>query len=599
MKKYMRGASPLLFLLCLLLTLSTALCAGELWSEEYYRALDFTDQLSQAEQESLDEDCLAFLEKWKLDMVLLAGTPEDDEESLEEVGADLYEDWGFGYGPGQDGFLFLFDPEKGTATYLTFGAATRAVPQDYLDFAAGKSVEMEREHGLFGVLYSGLKYLSNYLEDPPAEQRSGEVQRERTLPDWYPAETENFPFFHDEQAPRVVDEADIFPQEREEALEARIGEIREELQRDIVIYTDLSDYGLGRDVCAADFYDFNGYGYGPEREGVCLFICMEPGNRGWWCCCTGPVTMGLYTEDVANLLDDALYEYMSSGDYGAGAADWVEHIRTLYQKGSPFAPDWYPAPGESLTQHQDPQAPRVVDEAGMLSQEERSALETQAREISQARGVDVAIHTAPSPVGMDYAQVGELYYTYMGYGQGASCDGILLTVFQRPGYYPTCRLAAFGSSQEKLSDVNKERLLTACQEQCEEEAYYQAFTRYLQQVDHMQRTGRVPRGALYWALIAILGMLVGSTLGGILLGRARAGMETPKLRENADAYLNSRASHIADAGSVYLYTSTSERYSPPPKVTSRGSGGSSGHSSFSSSYSGSSGASHSGSGRSF
>ena len=107
------------------------------------------------------------------------------------------------------------------------------------------------------------------------------------LPAWYPADPKNFPFYHDEAAPRVVDSADLFTEAEEQRIEARITELRQALSWDIVIYTDKTDYGHGKDILAADFYDFNGYGYGDEREGICLFIDRDPADRGWWACCTG------------------------------------------------------------------------------------------------------------------------------------------------------------------------------------------------------------------------------------------------------------------------------------------------------------------------
>ena len=125
-------------------------------------------------------------------------------------------------------------------------------------------------------------------EKPDDDLRVGDG--DPALPAWYPKDPLSFPFYHDEKAPRVIDIADIFSGEEEQQMEARLAELRTSLGKDIVILADVSTYGLSRSVYAADFYDFNGYGIGPDREGVCLMICMEPGNRGWWCCCTGPVT---------------------------------------------------------------------------------------------------------------------------------------------------------------------------------------------------------------------------------------------------------------------------------------------------------------------
>ena len=414
-----------------------------------------------------------------------------------------------------------------------------------------------------------------------------------SLPPWYPASTENFPFFHDEDAPRVVDKADIFTDEEAFRLELRIAEIRRELQRDIVVYTDVTDYGLGKEVCAADFFDFNGYGYGDEREGVCLFIDMDPYDRGWWACCTGSETMGLYTEHVANLIDDALYEYMASGAYGAGVADWVENIRTLYRKGVPFAPEWYPALGETLTPRGEPNPPLVVDELGLLTEAEAASLTAQAEEIAAKRGVDAVIHIMRSPVGLDYGEVSALYYPYMGYSE----NGIMLTIFKREGYYASPHITAYGSAADKLSETNENRMRDACSELLHENAYYEAASAWLKQADHMERTGRVPRSKLYWTVISIVSVLFGSAFGGVSLGIARAKMAPPREKRDADAYFDPAGSRIQDAGRLFLYTSTARRYDPRREKSSGG--GSSHGSSYRSSYSGSSGSSHSGSGRRF
>ena len=153
------------------------------------------------------------------------------------------------------------------------------------------------------------------------------------LPDWFPADTSSFEFFHDENAPRVVDNADILSASEEAELSRKIDEFRKAEQKDLVIYTDVTSYGFSRAVLAADFYDFNGYGYGPERDGAVIFICMESGNRGWWTCCTGNSVRSLYTESTANKIDDHLEPFMVDGEYAEGLSGWVDDMSGLLSKG--------------------------------------------------------------------------------------------------------------------------------------------------------------------------------------------------------------------------------------------------------------------------
>ena len=596
------------------LLLMVCFCLGgvsvraEAWSEEYYRASDATDELTEAEQEDLDADCLAFVKAHRLDLAMLAVTPEYYEgETLEEHARAYYESCGFGYGDTKDGFAMIYDAETEELVIVPAGAAKDAVSGKFLTFVANAAKEFRAEHGIWGVMYATYKHLDNYLTDPSQYDAQGGGEsapdtRESAgggMPDWYPADPQHFQFFHDENAPRVVDDADIFSDAEEQAMESRIAVLRQELQRDIVVFTDNSDHGLGHDIYAADFYDFNGYGYGPEREGFCLFICMQEGNRGFWTAGTGSDTKALHTEDTANALDDALYDYMLAGRYGDGAADWIENVAGLYRKGIAFAPDWYPDRGAQTSRFHDASAPRVVDLAGRLSEAEAASLSERAAAISQKYGVDVVVLMAGDPGAMNSEQYARAFYEYNGYGFGEHYDGILLGVFESDGYYPWCRAVGFGKGEEKLSEVNWKRMKDRCNDALEDGQFYAAADNWLGQTEHMLKTGRVPRSLASWLVTAAIAVGLGSVFGGIALAAARAKMNTARTKTDADQYLVRGSLRVDRLRDDYVGTTTSRRYDPVEKSSSSGSSSSSGHSTYHSSYHSSSGSSHSGSGRRF
>ena len=153
------------------------------------------------------------------------------------------------------------------------------------------------------------------------------------LPSWYPADVSAFTDFHNENAPRVVDDADMFTDAQEKELTSRINELIGKYGQDLVIFTDNSTYHLSRGVYAADFYQFNGYGKGSDYSGSVLFISMEPGNRGWWTAARGNVRT-YYTEENINSIDDRLEPYMVNGQYYEGMLNYLESIDILYEKGS-------------------------------------------------------------------------------------------------------------------------------------------------------------------------------------------------------------------------------------------------------------------------
>ena len=640
--------------------------AGEqevLWNEDFYRAVDASgasaDGLTEAQQNSLDEDCISFMETHMLDLSLIAVTPKTYEgETIEDFADRYYVDASFGYGPGGDGFQMVWDTQTDKVVIRSYGAAAGRIPASYLEFVEGAVAKYREKYGIYGPMYATMRFLSNYLNEHSDEGRkksalevqgasgsgrspeeedgaekagsevedaseksggnSGDEKKSRLLPDgeypdpslrvgegadkpaWYPKEPSSFPFYHDESAPRVVDRADIFSEEEERQMQEGISRIRESLQRDVVVFTDVSTYGASHRDYADDFFDFNGYGYGDDFEGVCLMVCMDPDDRGWWCSCHGPVTTGLYTETVANQIDDLLYEYMVAGDYGKGVMDWIENFRRLYTTGSPYNEEWAVLGINGITRTHDADAPRVVDDAGILSAEEAALLEAKAKELSEKYGVDVAVHTACHPGILEKEEYGELYYAFRGYGFGVDYDGICLTIFKRPNYSGYCSVYASGKGKEKLSDVNRSRLENRCTDVILHRRFYEAADSWLSQAGHMLRTGRAPRSAGSWIFFTVLECIAGLIFGAVSLSRAKSNMITLTFRENANAYVVPSSISVRDISDRLINTVVNRVYDPVSTESSRSSSSSSGgRSSYSSRHTSSSGRSHSGSGRRF
>ena len=442
------------------------------------------------------------------------------------------------------------------------------------------------------VLFAVHAGAESVLSYDPGVERVGEND---SLPEWYPVNTKNFPFYHDEDAPRVVDKADLFSTSEEAALEKRISEIHEELDRDIVIYTDVTDYGLGKDILAADFYDFNGYGCGSEREGFCLFIDMDPDDRGGWTCGTGSDTRGLHTEKIANLLDDDLYYYLGNGDYYDGVKAWVEDVYRLYLKGDPFL-NWLPDRNEKFERFHNADASRVIDYSDGLTDSEKSELSASAKEVADKYGIDVVVLVTDFTSSLDLKEYAEKYYKYTGYGYGDDYRGIMLCVDRYGGSNET-EILTFGDGV-RMTDKAKERMTDHLQSKIGSGGLAAAIENWIGEADHLQKTGRVPRSLGSWLGTTVFGSILGSVVGYFQLGGAKRRMATPRTQVNADAYVVADTLAIIPVGDRLVNTSTSRVYAPITRSSSGGSG-SSGGSSYSGSYSGSSGSSHSGSGRSF
>lgn len=421
------------------------------------------------------------------------------------------------------------------------------------------------------------------------------------LPSWYPKSEDVFLPFHDPDVSRVVDMADIFTDEEEAEMREKIIDITAKTNKDIVVVTADSDYGLGHELYCNDFYDYNGYGKGEEYEGICLFICMDPENRGGWASTFGSESRGLYTEVNANLLDDDLYSYLGRGDYGEGVLDWIDNIGNLFTKGVVFSPDWYPSAEEKDTyvRTHNPEALRVVDngkkDGSYFSQKEIENLTQKAKQISDDYGIDVVIHTTPNAFRMSNEQYTGDFYYYNGYGLGPDFDGVILCIFCD---YASFYIYPFGKVAETLQDTNLKRLKGHLEDKL---YYYDMAETFLDELEHMEKTGRIPRDAGQWLFCAIVSVLVGAFVGKKFLNKARKNMVTVRSVYGADNYVTS-SSDFRTGNDTFINRNVQKTKIPRTTYSSGSSSSrssSSGRSTYHSSSRGSSGRTHTGSGRRF
>ena len=410
------------------------------------------------------------------------------------------------------------------------------------------------------------------------------------MPDWYPEDVNSWVWrAADENAPRVVDDADILTPDEEAAVTRAVRSAAEESGVDIVVFTDTTTHGLDISVYAADFYDFNGYGTGVQHDGFCLTLIVNGRDREGWCCVTG-APRGLYTEENAEAIDDVLYGYLGDSKYAEGIIDWAGNIARLVKKGQPFAPDWWPDVG-TPTPARDPNAPRVTDETGSVSQSKLEALAERAKRISDKYGVDVAVHFAEDSCGMDRQYYSDVFYNVMGYGDEEG-DGILLTYFTDDGQAAmTCR----GSAETKLSIKNVSRLIDGAESVFKGSAA--SAERWLKYLDRTYKTGRTPRKPFVWIIRSVICSVIAWIASGITNEKAVNSMRTVVTSFTAGDHLIGDSLVVANVGDRLLRTEQNRTYSPPVTTSSGGRSGS--RSSHSSSYHGSSGTSHSGSGRRF
>lgn len=144
------------------------------------------------------------------------------------------------------------------------------------------------------------------------------------------------PAFAADALPRLVDEADLLTDSEESALLARLDEISERQQMDIVVVTASTLDGKSPMAYADDFYDYNGYGFGENKDGILLLISME--DRDWWMTTTGYGITAI-TDAGREYISDRFLSDLSDGEYADAFTTYAElcdEFITQAKTGQPY-----------------------------------------------------------------------------------------------------------------------------------------------------------------------------------------------------------------------------------------------------------------------
>lgn len=136
--------------------------------------------------------------------------------------------------------------------------------------------------------------------------------------------------------PLLVDEADLLSDAEEKDLLEKLEEISERQKCDVAVVTVNSMDGKTAEEFADDFYDYNGYGYGKERDGILLLISME--ERDWQMSTCGYGIIA-FTDAGQKFMADKFTSKLSDGDYNGAFTKYAElcdEFLTQARKGEPY-----------------------------------------------------------------------------------------------------------------------------------------------------------------------------------------------------------------------------------------------------------------------
>ena len=133
------------------------------------------------------------------------------------------------------------------------------------------------------------------------------------------AESSSLP--DERQLPRLVDNAELLTSSKAQTLLSKLDEISERQQFDIVVVTVNALQGKTPQAYADDFYDFNGFGFGVNKDGVLLLVSME--DRDWWISTSG-FGITAITDAGIDYMSDKFLPAMSDGDYAGAFTKFAE-----------------------------------------------------------------------------------------------------------------------------------------------------------------------------------------------------------------------------------------------------------------------------------
>jgi len=136
--------------------------------------------------------------------------------------------------------------------------------------------------------------------------------------------------------PLVYDEADLLTDSEESALIAELESISDDTNMDVVVALVNSTGELSPMEYADDFFDYNGYGRGADRDGLVLLISMEQSD--WWISTRG-YAITAFTDAGIEYIGEQVTPYLSEGEYAAALNEFAAQCDTFIAQaktGDPF-----------------------------------------------------------------------------------------------------------------------------------------------------------------------------------------------------------------------------------------------------------------------
>lgn len=221
-------------------------------------------------------------------------------------------------------------------------------------------------------------------------------------------------------------------------------------------------------------------------------------------------------------------------------------------------------------------APRIVDNADLLTPDEEFELESMAQYLRNVYDMDVVILTEDSIGSQSPVSYAENFYDGNGYGVGARGDGVLLLIVMdtRQWYISTC-----GAAMKAIPDREVDTLADSMLDYLSDGAYFYAFSAWMDalepyfddyRMEYGYDSGDGDMGIGLSASTLGISAVVGLVVGGVVLLILRSMMNNKLPSHGARDYLKDNSANLKVQRDIFLYSRVQK--TPKPKNNSSSGG---------------------------
>ena len=242
----------------------------------------------------------------------------------EEYAEEAY----YSYTDSKDAVVFVHNETEKVYNYYIAGDEAGIFNESVID---AMRVAYDTNESYYGGIMGFYAAAETALEAPAYNTAPIGGNAVTNAPDSYVTEFEKV----ERTLPLVVDQANIIPDDVEAALIARCDTIAEEYKMEVAIVTDSDFGGLIAEAYADDFYDFNGYGYGENDDG--MLVVYKPGEEGEreiWITTHGNGS-GVFFEGIREGIIADMKDYLIAEDYDKAFNMYLDRAEEQLKPGTP------------------------------------------------------------------------------------------------------------------------------------------------------------------------------------------------------------------------------------------------------------------------